>query len=268
MPEALAELQTWMLDGIVAGAADGVPARIAGNERLGAEGRFAIYAGGYRSRLLEALRDDHPALRLLVGETVFDLFAQGYIAAHPPRHFSLYDYGAGFADHLAATCPADGGRLAALPAAVARLERARSEVQRAAGTEGHGRSLAMADSAMLPGLRLKLPDSVRLLRLDFDLVPLIEASEQGGEPVVPAPGESLVAVARSNYRVRQHRLEPWRHAWLEALGAEGGEVHRAAAAAARKSGREGGALLADVILWLPAAASLGLVIPAGEGAAA
>ena len=91
--------------------------------RLGPQGRFAIYAGGYRSRLLETLRDDFPALRRLVGETVFDLFAHGYIAARPSRHFSLYDYGAGFADHLEATRPeAGGGPLAALPAAVARLE--------------------------------------------------------------------------------------------------------------------------------------------------
>lgn len=264
MPEALAELQAWMLDGIVAGSAEraAVEARIAGNARLGAEGRFAIYAGGYRSRLLETLRDDYPALRLLVGETVFDLFAQAYIAAHPPRHFSLYDYGAHFADHLEATRPADGGPLAGLPAAVARLERARAEVQRAEGTERSIQPALMADSAMLPGLRLKLPDSVRLLRADFDLLPLIEASEKGGDPVVPEPGESLIAVARNGWRVKQHRLEPWRFAWLEALGPEGGEVYRAAAAAARRSGREGGALLADVILWLPAAASLGLVLAA------
>jgi hypothetical protein len=262
VPEALAELQGWMLDGIIAGGAEGVRSRIAGDEKLGPEGRFAIYAGGYRSRLMETLREDHPALRLLVGETVFDLFAQGYIAAYPPRHFSLYDYGAGFADHLAATRPTDGGPLAALPEAVTRLERARSEVQRAEGTERCRGPSLMADMAMLPGLRLKLPDSVRLLRVDFDLLPLIEASESGGGAVVPEPAESLIAVARSGYRVRQHRLEPWLYAWLEALGREGGEVHEAVAVAARRSGREGGALLADIVLWIPAAASLGLVASA------
>ena len=259
MPEALAELQGWMLDGIRAGTAEGIAERIAGDARLGPQGRFAIYAGGYRSRLLETLRDDFPALRRLVGETVFDLFAHGYIAARPPRHFSLYDYGAGFADHLEATRPeAGGGPLAALPAAVARLERARSEVQRAEGVE-RDRGLQTANAAMRPGLRLRLPDSVRLLRLDFDLLPLIEASERGEKAVVPEPRASLIAVARSGYRVRLHPLEPWRHAWLEALGPEGAEVYGAAAAAARASGRDGGALLADLILWLPGAASAGLV---------
>jgi hypothetical protein len=263
MPEALAELQGWMLDGILAGAAEGIAERIAGDARLGPQGRFAIYAGGYRSRLLETLRDDYPALRLLVGETVFDLFAHGYIAARPPRHFSLYDYGSGFAEHLEATRPeAGGGPLAALPAAVARLERARSEVQRAEGVEGDRSPPPMADAAIFPGLKLRLPDSVRLLRLDFDLLPLIEASERGEKATVPEPGASLVAVARSGYRVRLHALEPWRHAWLEALGGDGDEVHVAVAAAARASGRDSGALLADLMLWIPAAAALGLVAPA------
>lgn len=264
MPELLADLQEWMLGAIVAGAAepDAVRARIDGNGRLGPEGRFAIYAGGYRSRLLESLQDEFPALRLLVGDTVFELFARGYIAAHPSRHFSLYDYGARFADHLEATRPADGGPLSGLPAAVARLERARAEVQRAEGTERHDRSRLPAETALLPGLKLRLPDSVRLLRLDFDLPPLIEASESGGQAVVPGPGESLVAVVRSGYRVRQLRLEPWRHAWLEALGPDGADVYGAAAIAAGRSGRDGGALLADLALWLPVAASLGLAMPA------
>jgi Putative DNA-binding domain len=264
VPEALPELQQWVLGAIVAGAAEprAVRARIDGNERLGPEGRFAIYAGGYRSRLLESLQNEFPALRLLVGDTVFELFARSYIAANPPRHFSLYEYGARFADHLEATRPADGGPLAGLPSAVARLERARAEVQRAEGTERRDGSWLPAETALLPGLKLRLPDSVRLLRLDFDLLPLIEAGERGGGAVVPQPGESLIAVARSGYRVRQHRLEPWRHAWLEALGADGAELYGAAAVAAGRSGRDGGALLADLALWLPAAASLGLVIPA------
>ena len=185
----------------------------------------------------------------------------------PPRHFSLYDYGAGFADHLEATRPREGGGpLAALPAAVARLERVRAEVQRAEGVERRVGPPLMADAAMLPGLKLKLPDSVRLLRLDFDLLPLIEGSERGEKPVVPDPAETLIAVARSGYRVRQHRLAPWQHAWLEALGPGGAEVHEAARTATRTSMREGGALLADLVLWLPVAAASGLVVQAREPA--
>ena len=263
MPE-LAALQAWMLDGITTGAGrEAVRERIAGDDRLGPEGRFAIYAGGYRSRLLETLRDEYPALRLLVGETVFDLFAEGYIAARPPRHFSLYDYGAGFADHLEATRPGEGGGpLSALPAAVARCERARAEVGRAEGVERYPGPPLLADAAMLPGLRLKLPDSVRLLRLGFDVVGLIGAAERAEKAVVPEARETLIAVARSGYRVQLHRLEPWRHAWLEALGPQGVEVHHAAAVAAKASGRDSGALLADLVLWIGPASAAGLVLPA------
>ena len=260
MPEALAELQGWMMDGILAGGAEGIPQRIEGDARLDPQARFAIYAGGYRSRLRETLRDDYPALRLLVGETVFDLFAQGYIEARPPGHFSLYDYGAGFAGYLEATRPADGGQLAALPAQVARLERARAGVQRAVGVERLVSTALTADSAITPGLRLKLPDSVRLLALEFDLAPLIEACGRGEKAAVPEPRRSLIAVARSAYRLRQHELERWHHAFLEALGSEGAVVHVAASAAARACGRDGGALLADLMLWLPAAAASGLVV--------
>ena len=262
MPEPLAALQSWLLDSIVAGAAprEAVLARIAGDARLDAEGRFAIYAGGYRTRLLETLREDYPALRLLVGATVFDLFASSYITACPPHNFSLYDYGAGFADHLEATRPEEP--LAALPAAVARLERARAEVSRAEGIERGRRPPVPADAALAPGLRLKLPDSVRLLTSDFDLAPLIEASERGGEAVVPEMRETRVAVARSGWRVRLHALEPWLYDWLQAIGPEGADVHAAAAVAARASGRPGGALLADLFLWIPGGSAAGLVVAA------
>jgi hypothetical protein len=262
VPEPLAALQSWLLDSIVAGAAprEAVLARIAGDGRLSAEGRFAIYAGGYRTRLLETLREDYPALRLLVGATVFDLFASSYIEAHPPHNFSLYDYGAGFADHLEATRPDEP--LAALPAAVARLERARAEVSRAEGIERERQPPLPADAAMRPGLRLKLPDSVRLLTLGFDLAPLIEASERGGEAMVPEARETWIAVARSGWRVRLHALEPWLHSWLAAIGPDGADVHEAAAVAARVSGRPGGALIADLFLWIPGGSAAGLVVAA------
>lgn len=265
MPETLAGLQGWMIEAIVAGRAPeaAIAERILGDERLDAGGRLAVYAGGYRSRLMESLRDEYPALRRLVGDTVFNLFAAGYIDARPPRHFSLYQLGAGFADHLEATRPQDGGGpLAALPAQLARLERARAEVGRAEGVERDPRPLLLADAAMLPGLRLLLPDSVRLLKSDFDLAPLIEAGERGGEPGIPEAVESFVAVARSRYRVRLHALEPWRHAWLEAIGPDGAEVHEAALKAAQVSGREVGAVIADLVLWIPAAAAGGLVVEA------
>jgi hypothetical protein len=261
---ALPILQRRLQHAILAGAPAPAADLVAGDARLSAGERIAIYARAYRARLLEALHGEYPALRLLVGDTVFDLFAESYLAACPPGHFSLYALGARFAEHLEATRPAgeeEPGAPSALPAALARLERARAEMLKAEGVEGRTGPPAAADSALLPGARLRLPDSVRLLRLDFDFLPLIEAADAGGEPVVPTARPTLVAVTRSGWRVRLIELPLWRFAWLEALGGGIAEVQAAAAVAARASGRETGALLADLALWIPAAAALGLVVP-------
>ncbi|MBO9557894.1 MAG: putative DNA-binding domain-containing protein [Caulobacter sp.] len=269
---ALADLQRWMQGAILGRAApNGLDAIIVGEAPGGggltAAQRLALYARGYRARLMECLSAEFPCLRALAGEQVFELFAAGYIADRPPTDPSLYGLGAGFADYLEATRPAgdDGpGALSAIPADLARLDRARAEVQRAVGVERQAGPLVAADLMLTPGARLRRPDSVRLLTLGFDPGPVLAAVDQGG-PIDPPPSCSTpVAVARSRWRVAVHVLPSWRHAWLEALGSvgggeEGADVHAAAARAAQATGRETGAVIADLTLWLPLAAAQGLV---------
>lgn len=263
----LARVQSWMQRRILAGgaAADFAEAVVAGDARLTPAGRIGIYANGYRARLLECLRDEYPVLRRFAGDTVFDLFAQDYIAAHPSVEPSLYGFGTGFAAHLAERQPPDArepGSPLAIPAQLARLERARGEVQRAAGVERSAAPI-LADALLIPACGLRLPDSVRLLRLDFDPIALVAAVDRDEAAVVPEARETFIAVARSFYRVRVHALEPWRFAWLEALGEDGADIHVAAASAARATGRNVGETLAELALWLPQAAHLGLVAAAG-----
>lgn len=263
----LARVQSWMQRRILAGGAapDLAEAVVAGDARLTPAGRIAIYANGYRARLLECLRDEYPVLRRFAGDTVFDLFARDYIAARPSTQPSLYGFGAGFADHLAERQPPEAhepGSPLAIPAQLARLERARGEVQRAIGVERSAAPL-FADAPLNPGCRLRLPDSVRLLHLDFDLTALVAAVDKDEAAVAPEARETFTAVARSFYRVGVHALEPWRFAWLEALGEGGADVHQAAAYAARATGRNVGETLAALALWLPQAAHLGLVAAAG-----
>ena len=235
---------------------------ICGDDRLSPAARLAIYAGGYRARLLETLRGDYPVLRAFAGDTAFDLFAQDYIASHPSRAPSLYDFGSLLPDHLIDACPSnDPTSPLAILGELARLERARTEVSRARGIEGQAVGIG-ADAALLPGTRLKRPDSVHLLRLRFDLLPLVVAADAGAVLPMPAPGDYLVAVGRAHYRVRLHALEPAGYAFLQALGSEGEEVHAAAAAATAGAKAGAGSLLAWLALWLPSAAEAGLVTAA------
>jgi hypothetical protein len=235
MPE-VAALQGWIQAMIVEGASGGAREHVRGNNRLTAEAQLGIYAQAYRLRLLECLRTEYPVLAALAGPTAFDLFAQGYIAAHPSRSYTLYNFGAGFADYLEDVRPAGDGSpqtVEAIPAALARIERAKAEVQRARGVERDSPDMVETgfDPVMTSILGLGLsaarawrrPDSVRLLTLAFDFTETLACAERGEAPVLPVAAQSHFAVSRAQYRVECRRLEPWQYDWLAALPCEEGE---------------------------------------------
>lgn len=70
-----------------------------------AETLLGVYRNAYPLRLLEALGTNFPRLKIVLGDADFDRMGRGYIAAHPPRHFSIRWYGDGLARHLGETEP-------------------------------------------------------------------------------------------------------------------------------------------------------------------
>ncbi|WP_206956584.1 HvfC/BufC N-terminal domain-containing protein [Trinickia acidisoli] len=262
--------ESWTLDDALSVAAQyGIDcdAAIVGTERLPARQRLEIYVVSYRMRLIECLRAEFPVLRRFVGDQVFDLFAGAYLGAKPPSSYTLFDLGAGFADFLEAARPQpnDGrGTLEALPASLARLERAFAEVERAPGIEGGERSLFPApfDIVLLHALRLRAPASLRLLRLDFDFSSLIAAVAADQPFSNPAAGDTHVAVARSHYRVRLHRLEPWSFSFLSLLGDTEGSVRDLIPSVAGELGRAQDEISAQLLMWLPFALDAGLLVAA------
>lgn len=251
MPPELTRLQDWMQDAILAASDRGARAHVRGDNRLTAEDRIHIYARGYRQRLVECLESEYPLLRALAGPTAFGLFAQGYIAAQPSRSYTLYDFGAGFADWLNGARPPGGAQdVGAIPAALARIERTKAEVHRARGIERNaapaypGIDPAIAELlALAEPRRWWRPDSVRLLALPFDFSEMLAT----GDPVPPRSEAMLLAVARAHYRVSCHPLEPWQYDWLAVLP---GDPAQAVPVEPRLAG------------WLPFAAAHGLVAAA------
>ncbi|HEY0674915.1 MAG TPA: DNA-binding domain-containing protein, partial [Immundisolibacter sp.] len=57
------------------------PGRIVDGPDLSADARLAIYRDGYRLRLTEALGEDFPLLRALLGAATFERLARAYLAA-------------------------------------------------------------------------------------------------------------------------------------------------------------------------------------------
>lgn len=246
-PTPLAGLQAWLQQAILTPPAE-APLAIRSTEWLPAPERLAIYARGYRMRLVECLRGEFKILFQLLGEAVFDWLALAYIEARPSQAYTLYRFGAGFADFLAAAASRpEMAAQAAVPAALARIERAMTEVHLAPGPE---RATAPADG--VPGFlaqiigfarpeRLIRPATLRLLALPFDFTATLAAAERQEPPPLPAAQPSWLAVARTKYRIRCHRLERWQFDWLAGLPADPGDLPPA------------------ITRWLPAAFTAGLV---------
>jgi hypothetical protein len=159
--------------------------------------RVSIYADMYRTRLLDALREDFPRLRAIVGDTAFAAAAGRYFASRPSTHPSLRYLGEGFADHLGTE---------SLPRPflpdLARLEWARVEVFDAADPE----PLRLADLAALPAaewpaLRLRPIAACRLVTAAWPVHEIWSAAGEGRADVEFAALPSTIRVWREGWEV-------------------------------------------------------------------
>src|SRR5689334_14621222 len=187
---------------------------VAEKRGLSAHQRLGIYTSGYVARLLECMRTDFPVLRRFVGDSVFDAFAKAYIVTEPPHSPSLFDLGADFAKFLEETKPKTEMGLLDLPPEIARLERARTEVMRARGTETD----PPATTSLSPleifseDLKLHATPCLRLLELKFSLVDFFQQTDQAE----PDQRLTFVAVGRSDYCVFVKEIERWQFVFLQA----------------------------------------------------
>jgi len=159
---ALRELQRSFGAFLLSQDADAVCGDIV-EDGFGAAARVSIYRNTCRSTLTEALRLTYPAIDRLVGHDFFDLAAGEFVFAHPPTSGYLNDYGAGFADFLAAFEPA---RALFYVPDVARFEWALSAAANAPDAPVlDTRALAAVDPEHHASLRFEPHPSVRLLLL-------------------------------------------------------------------------------------------------------
>lgn len=278
----LPELQAWFLTVMTApgGVAQGqalaatasslqLDALVAHQRNIAPATRMHVYAQGYVLRLLECLRADYPWLHRVMGEELFSFFARAYLWHYPSRSPTLYDLGARFADFLAesqARQPNDDGLLD-LPVALARLERARSEAGRAVGLEQALASTNDADPlvTLLTGRHMQYhaPHCLRLLEIELALLPFVQALAQDqGVPPTPPRERCWIAVTRQHYRVRMHALASWQYQCLMLLTQQPGRTMSASACAcalAQERGDSVDTMLAELLVWVPAACAGGLL---------
>ena len=85
------------------------------------EARWGIYRDGYLTRLVEAIRDDYPAVERIVGPEAFKSICRRYLAASPPSSYDIGRAADRLAEHLGSD--PDAIKLPFLPD-LARFERA------------------------------------------------------------------------------------------------------------------------------------------------
>jgi hypothetical protein len=91
-------------DGLL-GRSQDILRSVRGNARESAETMFGVYRNAYWARLVEALGNDLPGLKGLMGDEAFDKMARAYIARHPSQHPSIRWVGRHLAEFLASEAP-------------------------------------------------------------------------------------------------------------------------------------------------------------------
>ncbi len=166
-----------------------------------------IYREQFFLRHEGAIREDFGALARLLGDESFDALARAYLAAHPPRSFSLRDLGAALPAFLTDAAARD----------LARVEWAFVEVFDAPSRPPlTAKDLGAVAPHEWPSLRLALQPYVKLLSLTYAAHDYRLAIRRGEDAVLTARA-SFVAVYRGPESLHCLDLEPAGYALLEAL---------------------------------------------------
>jgi len=162
--------------------------------------RWHIYAAGYLTRLGEALENDYPALRRIVGRHPFDALVRRYARSHPPRSHDLGLAG----DRLPRFLEADGlsRKLPFLPD-LARLEWALAQAFVSEDARPlRWDDLQAMDAESVSEMHWRLMPGTTVLRSEWPLIELWECKDRSDREIsVAVEGRpSIVLVFRRSYQ--------------------------------------------------------------------
>jgi hypothetical protein len=182
MTDTLRSLQDCFQAHVLAGE-QSMLAKISPDAKPSAAARLAIYANGYRLRLLEALSSDYPALLTLAGDELFEQIGRAYIDAHPSKHFSIRYFGQHLSAFLTATAPySDTPALSEMAALEWSLSLSFDAADAAVITV---ETLAKLPPESWPELRLRFHPSVQRHYFHWNMPELWSAIDAQTEPQPP-----------------------------------------------------------------------------------
>lgn len=219
--------------------------------RANAARRLGVYADAYRSRLVEALGNDYPALQALLGETGFSRMMREFVAAHPSRHPNLRWYGAELASFLSRS---PRWRRRPLLAELARFEWALGLAFDAADVPPTtAEEVARVPAAGWPGMRLRLHPSVQQFWLRSNAPQVWRAASKGRKPPAATMRRrpSVWLIWRKGHEPFYRSLPP-EEAWALGAAARGRDFASLSSGLRRFVGAERAAQTAAQLLrnWL------------------
>lgn len=169
---------------------------------LEGEQLVAIYAQGYRMRLLNLLLNSYPATRHLLGDEAFRAIAADYIEKTPSTHRNIDRYALPFAACLSQT------EAAGEAAALAKLEAANSEIFLLPDCEPlTPEHLQKMDETAFATMPLYLRRSARLIALDYAVNDYLSAFRQG-QPLPEISSESQYVLSFRHERQAHRAVLP------------------------------------------------------------
>jgi hypothetical protein len=190
--------------------------------------RLDVYHAGYRSRLVECLADDFPAVEYALGEEAFRTLCHAYIAEHPSQSPSLNRFGR----HMAPFVLARGGALGAFLHDLAALEWAIVERIHAPPAEAIDLDvLQQVPLDLWAGARFAPSGAIEVLELRYAANRFFQAFREQQGPRIPDAAPTVTVVYRRGWSVWRMDLAPAMRKLLDALfaGVPLGEALEAAA---------------------------------------
>ncbi|WP_040644538.1 DUF2063 domain-containing protein [Pseudoalteromonas rubra] len=241
--------------------------------RLAAEHQQQTYSAAHIKRLKACLKGEFSLLCALMGEDVFDVFAKACVMALPSQALTFHTLGKAFVRFLANSWPqgkfnASQSALFEVYVELARFERAKAEVLAAEGFEQMPPAeFALNEFELLGGgasLNIMVPDCVRLLVSEYDILPLLSQLENrqtiGAEsPAMPARETRYIALTQQNGQLIAQPLTHWQADLLSHCN-HATSFEQALEHSARRQGMEPAVLRARMAMWLPVAVASGLLV--------
>jgi hypothetical protein len=183
--------------------------------RLTPAQQFAIYADGYRIRLVGAIASDYPLTRGLLGAETFDALAQRYVALIPPTSYSLDVYPHAFGGWLADSIDDRfAGELARLEAAVAVVFMLPDSAPLAPN------ALSNQSPDAFGATQLRMRTALQLMACHYPVNDWMSAARAGENPPRPAAGASFLLLIRHNNEVQRIGLTAASYALLQAIASK------------------------------------------------